>query len=45
MGSQPAAEEVEHVRECIERSYVSLHYGLERCLMHHAVGEVEEQAA
>lgn len=45
MGSQPAPEEVEHVRECIERSYVSLHYGLERCLLPHALGEVEDQAA
>jgi pyrroloquinoline quinone (PQQ) biosynthesis protein C len=45
MGSQPAAEEVEHLRECIERSYVSLHYGLERCLVQHTVNEVAEQAA
>ncbi|WP_243042306.1 TenA family transcriptional regulator [Dyella sedimenti] len=45
MGNQPAPEEVEHLRECIERSYVSLHYGLERCLAQPPVEEVEEQAA
>jgi len=45
MGSQPMAEEVDHLRECIERSYVSLHYGLERCLVQSPVNQVEEQAA
>lgn len=34
MGNDPDPGEVEHVRECIERSYVSLYYGLERCLVH-----------
>ncbi|HET6554696.1 MAG TPA: iron-containing redox enzyme family protein [Dyella sp.] len=45
MGNQPAPEDVEHLRECIERSYLSLHYGLERCLVQQPMEEVEEQAA
>jgi len=45
MGSHPAPEEVEHVRECIERSYISLHYGLERCLLQPVAEKVEDQAA
>ncbi|WP_114238597.1 TenA family transcriptional regulator [Dyella sp. C9] len=45
MGNHPAPEEVDHLRECIERSYVSLHYGLERCLVKPYAEEVEEQAA
>lgn len=45
MGNNPAQEEVDHLRECIERSYASLHYGLERCLVQPRVEEVEEQAA
>ena len=45
MGKRPAVEEVDHLRECIERSYRSLHYGLERCLVQLHVEKVEEQAA
>ena len=45
VGTNPAPEVVEHLRECIVRSYTSLHYGLERCLVHHFVEEVEVQAA
>lgn len=45
MGTRPAPEAVEHLRECIERSYTSLHYGLERCLVQQGVETVAEQAA
>lgn len=45
MGNRPTPEEVDHLRECIERSYISLHYGLERCLVRQPVNHVEEQAA
>ncbi|RDI98228.1 TenA family transcriptional regulator [Dyella solisilvae] len=45
MGNHPAPEEVAHLQECIERSYVSLHYGLERCLVQEVAEQVEEQAA
>lgn len=45
MGTQPAPEQVEHVRECIVRSYTSLHYGLERCMVRQLAEEMEERAA
>lgn len=45
MGNRPAPEQVEHLRECIERSYTSLHYGLERCLVQLFAREVADQAA
>ncbi len=45
MGARPAPEQVEHVRECIVRSYTSLHYGLERCMVPQLAEEMGERAA
>jgi pyrroloquinoline quinone (PQQ) biosynthesis protein C len=45
MGTEPAADEVAHITECIKRSYTSMRILADRCVEPHRLSEVLSSAA